>query len=64
MTQYRVKDGRDLVDAEEIKKRWKVHTEELYDKEPNELVIMMVWSVTQGQTFWSGKSRGPRKYYC
>ena len=29
-------NGRDLVDAEEIKKRWKVHTEELYDKEPNE----------------------------
>ena len=24
------KDGRDLVDAEEIKKRWKEYTEELY----------------------------------
>ena len=29
LTQYRVKDGRDLVDAKEIKKRWKEYTEEL-----------------------------------
>ena len=31
------KDGRDLVDAEEIKKRWKQYTEELYKKGLNEL---------------------------
>ena len=30
------KDGRDLVDAEEIKKRWKEYTEELYKKDLNE----------------------------
>ena len=29
------KNGRDLVDAEEIKKRWKEHTEELYKKDLN-----------------------------
>ena len=29
LTQYRVKDGIDLVDADEIKKRWKEYTEEL-----------------------------------
>ena len=31
------KNGRDLVDAEEIKKRWKQYTEELYTKGLNEL---------------------------
>ena len=30
------KNGRDLVDAEEIKKRWKQYTEELYKKDLNE----------------------------
>ena len=29
--------GRDLVDFEEIKKRWKEYTKELYRKDPNEL---------------------------
>ena len=28
-------NGRDLVDAEEIKKRWKEYTEKLYKKDPN-----------------------------
>ena len=31
------RNGRDLVDAEEMKKRWKEYTEELYIKDPNEL---------------------------
>ena len=31
------RNGRDLVDAEEIKKRWKEYTEELYKKDLNEL---------------------------
>ena len=30
------KNGKDLVDAEEIKKRWKVYMEELYKKDLNE----------------------------
>ena len=30
-------NSRDLVVAEEIKKRWKEHVEELYKKDPNEL---------------------------
>ena len=30
------RNGRDLVDAEEIKKRWKEHMEELYKKDLNE----------------------------
>ena len=31
------KNGRDLVDTEEIKKRWKEYVEELYKKNLNEL---------------------------
>ena len=31
-------NGRDLVDAEEIKKRWKEYMEELYKKDPNDLL--------------------------
>ena len=30
------RNGRDLVDTEEIKKRWKEYTEELYKKDLNE----------------------------
>ena len=54
------RNGRDLVDTEEIKKRWKEYMEELYKK--NILmnwITMMVWTVTQSQTFWSMKSSGP-----
>ena len=31
------KNGKDLVDAEKIKKRWKEYTEELYKKDLNEM---------------------------
>ena len=37
MGKIKDKNGRDLVDAEEIKKRWKEHMEELCKKDPNEL---------------------------
>ena len=36
-TELSGKPGRDLVDAEEIKKRWKEYTEELHKKDLNEL---------------------------
>ena len=52
-------NDRDLVNAEESKKRWKEYMEELYKKDPNELDFLMVCSVTQRQTFWSVRSRGP-----
>ena len=52
--------SRDLEDTEEIKKRWKEYTEELYKKMIlMNWIIMMVWSVTQSQTFWREKSSGP-----
>ena len=54
--------SRDLEDTEEIKKRWKEYTEELYKKMIlMNWIIMMVWSVTQSQTFWKAKSRGPEE---
>ena len=56
-----VKDinSRDLVDAEEIKKRCKEYTEDLYKKIQINQIVMMVWSATQSQTFWRVKSSGP-----
>ena len=52
-------NDRDIVNSDEIKKRWKEYMEELYKKDPNELDFLMVCSVTQRQTFWSVRSRGP-----
>ena len=52
------KNGRDLEDAEEIKKRWKEYLEELYKKILMNQITMMVWLVTQSQTFRSGRSSG------
>ena len=46
----------DLVEAEEIKKRWKEYIEELYKKIQMNLISTMVWSAIQTQTFWSVKS--------
>ena len=56
------RSGRDLVDTEEVKKRWKEYMEKLYKKNilMNQ-ITMMVWLVTQSQTFWSTKSSGPYK---
>ena len=52
------RNGRDLVDAEEIKKRWKEYMEELYKKILMNWITMMVWSVTHSQIFWSVKLSG------
>ena len=56
-----IKDNnyRDRADAEEIKKRWKEYTEELCKKILMNWITMMLWLVTQSQTFWSAKSSGP-----
>ena len=53
------KNGRDLVDTEEIKKRWKEYMEELYKKILMNRITTIVWLVTQSQMFWSAKSSGP-----
>ena len=55
------RNGKDLKEAEEIKRRWKKYAE-LYKKQnQNTLkawITMMVWSLIQSQTFWSVKSSG------
>ena len=55
------KNGSDLVDAEEIKKRWKEDMEELYKNILMNQITVMVWLVTQSQTFWSAKPSGPEE---
>ena len=53
------RNGRDLVDTEEIKKRWQEYTEELCKKDLNETDYCNVWLVTQSQTFWIATLGGP-----
>ena len=52
------KNGRDLVDAEEIRRdkgnTWKDVQKEILMN----WITMMVWSVTHGQTFWGVKLSG------
>ena len=40
------RNGRDLTEAEDSKKRWQEYTEELYKKIFMTQIIMMVWSLT------------------
>ena len=40
------KNGKDLMEAEEIKKRWQEYTEELEKKVLMTQITMMVWSLT------------------
>ena len=40
--QLKHRNGMDLTEAEDIKKRWQEYTEELYKKELHDQVIMMV----------------------
>ena len=42
-------NSRDLVDTEEIKKRWKGYMEELYKRDPNEPIATMVRSATRAK---------------
>ena len=40
------RNGKDLIEAKEIKKRWQEYTEELYKKGLMTRITMMVWSPT------------------
>ena len=40
------RNGKDLTEVEEIKKRWQEYTEELYKKVLMTRTTMMVWSLT------------------
>jgi len=53
------KDGKDLREAEEIRKKWQEYTYELYKYILMTWITTMVWSLTQSKTSWSVKSSGP-----
>ena len=46
MGTWKDRNGLDLTEAEEIKKRWQEYTEELYKKGLMTWITMMVWSLT------------------
>ena len=53
------RNGMDLTEAEDVKKRWQEYTEGLYKKIFMTQITVMVWSLTQSQTSWNVKSSGP-----
>ena len=46
MSTIKDRNGMDLTEAEDIKKRWQEYTEELYKKIFTTQIITMVWSLT------------------
>ena len=54
------RNGMNLAEAEDIKKRWQEYTE-LYKKDLHDPETTMMWSLTQSQTSWNVKSSGPQK---
>ena len=46
MSTLKDRKGKDITEAEEIKKRWEEYTEELYQKIFMTQVTTMVWSLT------------------
>ena len=53
------RNGIDLTEAVDIKKRSQEYTEELYKKIFTTQIITMVWSLTQSQISWNVKSSWP-----
>ena len=43
MSPIKDRNGKDLTEAEETKKRWQEYTEELYKKDLNNPITTMVW---------------------
>ena len=60
MDTIKERNGMDLTEAEDIKKRWQEYTEELHKKGFNDQITTMVWPLTQSQTSWSVKSSEPQ----
>ena len=62
MSTIKDRNGMDLTEAEDIKKRWQEYTEELYKSDlhdpDNHGVITQL-----SQTFWNAKSSGLRKHH-
>ena len=53
------RNSRDLTEAKDIKKRWQEYTEELYEKDLNDLDNQDDVITHLSQTSWSVKSNGP-----
>ena len=53
------KNGMDLTEAEDIKKRGQEYTEELYKKALMTQITTMMWSLTYSQTSCCVTSSGP-----
>ena len=51
MGKIKDRNGIDLTEAANVKKRWQKYTEELYKKDLNDPDNHMVWPLTQSQTF-------------
>ena len=60
MDKIKNRNGKDLIEAKEIKKRWQKYMKVLYKKNILKTgVITMVWSLIKSQIFWMVKSSGP-----
>ena len=56
------RNGLDLTEADDIKKRWQEYTEELYKKDLHDPDNHDgVLTLTQSQTSWNVKSSGPQE---
>ena len=53
------RNGMDLTEAEDIKKRWQEYTEELYKKDLHDQDNHDAVITHQSQTAWNVKSNGP-----
>ena len=58
MGTIKARNGMDLTEGVDIKKRWQEYTE-LFEKVLMIQIATMVWSLTWSQTSWSVKSSGP-----
>ena len=59
MGSIKARNGMDLTDAEDIKKRWQGYTEELYKKDPHGSDYHDDVITHYSQTSWNVKSSGP-----
>ena len=53
------RNGMDLTEAEDFKKKWQEYTEELYKKILMTQITMIMWTFTYSQTSSNVKSSGP-----
>ena len=53
------RNGKDLTESEEIKKRGQEYIKELYRKVLMSWITMMVWSLNWSRTSWHVSSSGP-----